>query len=199
MGANGSGKSTLLKILAGRLDYSGTIEWGANIDLGYFDQHLELEHNQTVLDELYLTYDLDYGQLRNILARFLFTGDQVFQSVQVLSGGERNRLLLAKLFLAAPNVMLLDEPTNHLDIYAREALESALSEYTGTMLFVTHDRYLVDLLATRLWILENGKITEFAGNYSQYREYLRAKQQQRTKEKKKRLNLKLLRSPAIAN
>ena len=186
LGANGSGKSTLLKILAGRLDYSGTIEWGANIDLGYFDQHLELEHNQTVLDELYLTYDLDYGQLRNILARFLFTGDQVFQSVQVLSGGERNRLLLAKLFLAAPNVMLLDEPTNHLDIYAREALESALSEYTGTMLFVTHDRYLVDLLATRLWILENGKITEFAGNYSQYREYLRAEQQQRTKEKKEK-------------
>ena len=132
-----------------------------------------------------MTYDLDYGQLRNILARFLFTGDQVFQSVQVLSGGERNRLPLAKLFLAAPNVMLLDEPTNHLDIYAREALESALSEYTGTMLFVTHDRYLVDLLATRLWILENGKITEFAGNYSQYREYLRAKQQQRTKEKRK--------------
>lgn len=184
LGANGSGKSTLLKILAGRLDYQGTIEWGANVDLGYFDQELEFEHNQTVLDELYLTFDLDYGQLRNILAQFLFKGDQVFQPVQVLSGGERNRLLLAKLFLAAPNFLVLDEPTNHLDIYAREALESALSEFSGTMLFVTHDRYLVDLLATKIWILEDGKITEFAGNYSQYREHLKTQQQQKPKAEK---------------
>lgn len=175
LGANGSGKSTLLKILAGRLDCTGEIKWGVNVDVGYFDQEMEFEHNETVLHELYLTYDLDYGQLRSVLARFLFRGEQVFQPMSVLSGGERNRLLLAKLFLAAPNFLLLDEPTNHLDIYARTALAQALSEFTGTMLFVTHDRYLVDLLATKIWILDGGQITEFAGNYSQYREYLRAR------------------------
>jgi len=184
LGPNGSGKSTLLKILAGRLDYTGEIKWGVNVDVGYFSQDLEFEHNETVLHELYLTYDLDYGQLRSVLARFLFKGDQVFQPVSVLSGGERNRLLLAKLFLAAPNFLLLDEPTNHLDIYARSALAEALSEFTGTMLFVTHDRYLVDLLATKIWFLEEGRITEFAGNYSQYREYLRARELQGQKVEK---------------
>ena len=169
---------------------------GANVDLGYFDQELEFEHNQTVLDELYLTFDLDYGQLRNILAQFLFKGDQVFQPVQVLSGGERNRLLLAKLFLAAPNFLVLDEPTNHLDIYAREALESALSEFSGTMLFVTHDRYLVDLLATKIWILEDGKITEFAGNYSQYREHLKINSSKSRKQKNQSRSPKLASKPA---
>lgn len=177
IGPNGSGKSTLLKILAGNLDYTGEIKWGVNVDLGYFNQDLQLEHDGTVLDELYETFRLDYGQLRSVLARFLFKGDQVFQPVRILSGGERNRLILAKLFLAAPNFLLLDEPTNHLDIYAREALETALQEYEGTILFVTHDRYLIDLLATKLWILQNGRLTEFSGNYTQYREYLKLQQQ----------------------
>lgn len=185
LGANGSGKSTLLKILAGRLDCTGEIKWGVNVDVGYFGQELEFEHNQSVLHELYLTYDLDYGQLRSVLARFLFRGEQVFQPVNVLSGGERNRLLLAKLFLAAPNFLLLDEPTNHLDIYARTAVAQALGGYTGTMLFVTHDRYLVDLLATKIWILDGGRITEFAGNYSQYREYLKARQDQVQRQEQK--------------
>lgn len=184
LGANGSGKSTLLKILAGCLDCTGELKWGVNVDVGYFSQELEFEHNETVLHELYLTYDLDYGQLRSVLARFLFKGNQVFQPVDVLSGGERSRLLLAKLFLAAPNFLLLDEPTNHLDIYARTALAEALSEFPGAMLFVTHDRYLVDLLATKIWILEAGRITEFAGNYSQYREYLKALKLQGRKDEK---------------
>lgn len=174
VGPNGSGKTTLLKVLAGKIDYQGDVTWGTNVDVGYFDQSLKLDHNGTVLDELYESYRFDLGQLRDILARFLFKGDQVFQSVKVLSGGERNRLLLAKLFLEAPNLMLLDEPTNHLDLYARDALESSLLDFNGTILFVSHDRYLVDLLATKLWILNDGTQLEvFEGNYSQYRDHLK--------------------------
>lgn len=174
IGPNGSGKSTFLKILADKISYQGEINWGTNVDIGYFDQNLKLEHNGTVLDELYESYRLDLGQLRDVLARFLFKGDQVFQEVNVLSGGERNRLLLAKLFLQAPNLMLLDEPTNHLDLHARDALEAALLGFSGTILFITHDRYLVDLLATKIWVLHDGtKLEQFEGNYSQYRDYLK--------------------------
>lgn len=176
LGPNGSGKSTLLKIIAGEIPYQGRLDWGVNIDVGYFDQHIEMDYDGTVLEELYETYRLDIGILRNVLARFLFTGDDVFKSVKVLSGGERNRLLLAKLFLANPNFMILDEPTNHLDIYAREALQEALLGFSGSILLVSHDRYLVDLLATRIWVLAEGRITEFDGNYEQYLEELKAQE-----------------------
>ncbi|NLM25327.1 MAG: ABC-F family ATP-binding cassette domain-containing protein [Firmicutes bacterium] len=170
IGPNGCGKSTLLKILAGELDYQGQLKWGANVDIGYFAQDIPLEHKGTVLDELYETHRLDLGVLRNVLARFLFKGDDVFKAVAVLSGGERNRLVLAKLLLAAPNFLILDEPTNHLDIYGREALEKALLDYGGTIIFTSHDRYFVDLLATKLWVMENGRVQEFIGSLSQYLE-----------------------------
>lgn len=184
LGPNGCGKSTLLKILAGKLDYGGTIKWGVNIDIGYFDQEIRFENNATVLEEIYETYRMELGQARDVLARFLFKGDDVFKQVDDLSGGERNRLLLAKLLLAAPNFLLLDEPTNHLDIYAREALEKALLEFSGTILFASHDRYLVDLLADRLWILTEGTIKEFKGSYSQYQDYLRQEKKRKTTIKK---------------
>lgn len=175
IGPNGCGKSTLLKTLAGTIDFEGKLNWGVNVVPGYFSQDISLEHDGTVLDELYETYNLELGILRNVLARFLFRGDDVFKSVRILSGGERNRLVLAKLLLAAPNFLMLDEPTNHLDIYARDALEKALLDYGGTIIFASHDRYFVDLLATKLWVMDNGIITEFIGSYSQYLEQQKIK------------------------
>jgi len=169
IGPNGSGKSTLLRILAGELDFQGKIRWGTNVDLGYFSQEIVLNPANTVLEELYDEHRMDLGALRSVLAQFLFRGDDVFKPTTVLSGGERNRLALAKLLLAGPNFLLLDEPTNHLDIYAREALETSLQEFGGTLIFVSHDRYFIDKLADKLWIMQNGTITEFVGNFSEYR------------------------------
>ena len=170
IGPNGSGKSTLLKVLAGELDFSGTIQWGTGVELGYFSQDITFDADRTVLEELYDEHRLDLGVLRSVLARFLFKGDDVFKHTSVLSGGEKNRLALAKLFLHGHNFLLLDEPTNHLDIYAREALEHALSDFGGTILFVSHDRYFIDKLATKLWVLDNGQVDEFVGNFTAYRE-----------------------------
>lgn len=170
LGPNGSGKSTLLKILGGELGFEGEVKWGTGVDIGYFSQHISFDPENTVLEELYEEHRLELGVLRSVLARFLFQGEDVFKQTSVLSGGERNRLALAKLLLHRPNVLLLDEPTNHLDIYAREALEKALGEFGGTIVFVSHDRYFIDKLATHVWTLEEGSCHCFVGGFAAYEE-----------------------------
>ena len=170
LGPNGSGKSTLLKILAGELAHEGRLRWGTGVDVGYFSQHITFDPDNTVLEELYAEHRLDLGVLRSVLARFLFRGEDVFKLTSVLSGGERNRLAMAKLLLHRPNVLLLDEPTNHLDVFAREALEEALAEFGGTIIFVSHDRYFIDKLATKIWTLAGGALYEFEGGFSAYEE-----------------------------
>jgi len=168
LGPNGSGKTTLLKILAGKLEFQGAVRWGAGVELGYFSQQISFDPENTVLEELYGEHQLELGVLRSVLARFLFRGEDVFKQTTMLSGGERNRLALAKLLLHRPNVLLLDEPTNHLDIFAREALERALAEFSGTIIFVSHDRYFISKLATKVWALEAGRLREYAGGYEAY-------------------------------
>lgn len=198
LGPNGSGKSTLLKILAGRLDFAGSVRWGTGVDVGYFSQQISFNPENTVLEELYDEHRLDLGVLRSVLARFLFRGEDVFKQTSVLSGGERNRLALAKLLLHRPNVLLLDEPTNHLDIFAREALENALSEFGGTIIFVSHDRYFIDKLATKVWVLEKGTLFESLGGYAAYEEARRAVLggQAEAKEQKQAVSRRPLKSNA---
>ena len=183
LGPNGSGKSTLLKILGGELDFEGAVKWGTGVDLGYFSQQITFDPANTVLEELYSEHRLDLGVLRSVLARFLFKGEDVFKQTTVLSGGEKNRLALAKLLLHRPNLLLLDEPTNHLDIFAREALEEALSEFSGTIIFVSHDRYFIDKLATKIWALEEGQVREFVGSFSAYEEAEKARQAKLTEQR----------------
>jgi ATP-binding cassette, subfamily F, member 3 len=164
LGGNGSGKTTLLRTLTGaRSPIEGELEWNEALDVGYYDQQLQdLTPKLTVLEEI---RDMDLaatdGELRAYLAQFSFSEDEVFKSVGALSGGEKSRLMLAKIIYARPQLLALDEPTNHLDIAAREALEGALAEYPGTILFVTHDRYLVQKIATHLLYIEDGRAHTF--------------------------------------
>ena len=147
IGNNGTGKTTLLKIITGMLFAdSGEITVGSKVHIGYYDQeHQVLHMEKTVFDELHDTYpDLNNTQIRNVLAAFLFTGDDVFKRIGDLSGGERGRVSLAKLMLSKANLLILDEPTNHLDIVSKEILEHALCSYTGTVLYVSHDRYFIN-------------------------------------------------------
>jgi ATP-binding cassette subfamily F protein 3 len=169
LGPNGSGKTTLLKALAGRLEPdTGSTTWGTGVKLGYFSQRLDdFEEQRTVLAEFRAHCELNIPEARQFLAGFLFRGDDVFEEVQNLSGGERNRLQLAKLSVSGANVLLLDEPTNHLDIPSRQALEAALSEFSGTILFITHDRYLLNQLASHIWDLDSSRIEVFHGNYDE--------------------------------
>ena len=172
LGPNGSGKTTFLKTLLGQLNpLSGHMRLGASLRIGYFSQvHSELDPEKSVLDEILEVKDLPLGEARNFLARFLFSGDDVFKPVGILSGGERSRVALARLVLQRANLLLLDEPTNHLDLDSQEVLESVLDEFSGTIVLVTHDRYLVDRLATQLWMIEPGGrgLTVFKGPWSQY-------------------------------
>jgi ATP-binding cassette subfamily F protein 3 len=180
IGPNGSGKSTFLKTVIGGIEpVAGEFIWGANVSIGYYDQELtQLDLSNTVFHELQAVA-LGLGaretggvsieeRLRTYLGRFLFVGDEVFKQVSKLSGGERGRLALAKLIYSRPNVLVLDEPTNHLDILSREALESALEEYAGTIICVSHDRYFLDRIATEILHFESGSVTHFAGSYSEY-------------------------------
>ncbi|HSB09059.1 MAG TPA: ABC-F family ATP-binding cassette domain-containing protein [Blastocatellia bacterium] len=171
IGPNGSGKTTFLKTILGELEpLDGGLTWGANIEIEYFDQELStLDPNSTVIEEIAsVAPATPPGQLRSYLAKFLFTGEDIFKPVAVLSGGEQSRLALAKLIYSRANVLVMDEPTNHLDIPSREALERALGEYSGTVIMVSHDRYFLDKLATEILHFENGRATYHAGSYSDF-------------------------------
>ncbi len=173
IGDNGTGKTTLLKILRGLLPAdSGTVREGAKVSIGYYDQEQQNFHpEKTVFDELHDEYPLlDNTKIRSTLAAFLFTGEDVFKQVKELSGGERGRLSLARLILSPTNFLLLDEPTNHLDIQSKEILEEALASYTGTLLYVSHDRYFVNRTATRILELTGQRFLNFEGNYDDYLE-----------------------------
>ncbi|MHB9145082.1 MAG: ABC-F family ATP-binding cassette domain-containing protein [Symbiobacteriia bacterium] len=171
VGPNGAGKTTLLKVITGQLEpTAGSYEWGAGVELGYFSQDLSgLDDSHSALDEIIDASDLLIGEARSLLARFLFTGDDVYKLVGTLSGGERNRLSMAKLMISGANVLLLDEPTNHLDIESKGALEEALLSFPGTLIFVSHDRYFIDRLATRVLVLGEGRPRVVKGGYSAYR------------------------------
>lgn len=171
LGPNGCGKSTLLKILAGRLPQtSGYFEYGHKVLLGYYDQELEdLDEEKTVLEEVWDTNEsLTHTQIRNALAQFLFTGEDIYKPVKILSGGEKSRVALAKLMLSGSNFLLLDEPTNHLDINSREALEEALLNFDGTILAVSHDRYFIRKLATRIIEMSSCSLYDYKGDYAYY-------------------------------
>ena len=171
IGPNGGGKTTLLRTLVGQMQpLEGRLTLGRNVQVGYYAQtHENLNLNATLLDEIRQVSHLSEEGARGYLGRFLFTGDDVFKLVGQLSGGERSRVALAKLTLQGANTLVLDEPTNHLDLPAREALEGILREYDGTLIFVSHDRYFVDALATTIWALEDGAVQVYEGNYSRYR------------------------------
>jgi len=168
VGANGSGKTSLLKALLGELrPLAGRVKTGPRVAMRYYDQHLaDLDPSKTVLTELQDAFGLPEETLRTFLGRLLFHGDDAFKTIRSLSGGEKSRVALAKLMLDDAGLLLLDEPTNHLDIPAQEMLEEALQDFEGTIVFVSHDRYFIDAIATRLWSVENAAVTMHLGNYS---------------------------------
>ncbi len=173
IGDNGTGKTTLLKILNQVLPAdTGTFTLGTNVEIGYYDQeHHVLHMEKTIFDEISDDYpELTNTRIRNMLAAFLFTGDDVFKRIGDLSGGERGRVSLAKLMLSRANFLILDEPTNHLDITSKEILEKALNDYTGTLLYVSHDRYFINQTATRILELVNHTFVNYIGNYDYYLE-----------------------------
>ncbi len=180
IGQNGTGKTTFLKTIRGQLvPLRGEVELGASLDLGYFAQaHEGLHPNNTILDELLDFENLPISQARNYLAQFLFRGEDVYKVVSSLSGGERGRLSLALLARQKANFLLLDEPTNHLDIMSQEILQSVLEHFDGTILMVTHDRYLVNRLATQIWELKGNRIYLFKGTYQEYLAARDAQQEQ---------------------
>ncbi|MCL7454190.1 MAG: ABC-F family ATP-binding cassette domain-containing protein [Anaerolineae bacterium] len=181
LGPNGSGKTTFLKTLLGEIDpLAGYARLGASLKIGYFAQvHADLDPNSTALDTILEVKNLPLGEARSFLAQFLLTGDDVFKRIADLSGGERSRVALARLVLQRANFLLLDEPTNHLDIPSQEVLEDVLDDFPGTIVLVTHDRYLVDNLATQLWVIdpETGTLDVFEGTWAEYAE-LREREEQ---------------------
>lgn len=172
IGPNGAGKTTILKMITGeKKPDTGFIQLGNNVKMGYYSQEQERLHPKlTVLDEMRDTFNFGEKEARNILGMFLFRGDDVFKTVGMLSGGEKARLSLLCLFLEKPNFLILDEPTNHLDIPTREIMEDAIEAFGGTCLVVSHDRYFLDKVADRILELDHGKLTEYLGNYSYYKE-----------------------------
>ncbi len=173
IGNNGTGKTTILKLINGIIEPdSGSIYLGAKVNIGYYDQeHHVLDPDKTIFDEIRDAYpDLNNTQIRNTLAAFLFTNEDVFKYIRDLSGGEKGRVSLAKLMLSNANFLILDEPTNHLDIVSKEILENALNNYTGTVLFVSHDRYFINAAATRIIELSNKTVVNYIGNYDYYLE-----------------------------
>ena len=173
IGNNGTGKTTMLKIINGLLEAdAGKFSLGSKVQIGYYDQeHHVLHMDKTIFQEISDTYPtLTETEIRNMLAAFLFTGDDVFKEISALSGGERGRVSLAKLMLSEANFLILDEPTNHLDIASKEILEEALVSYTGTVLYVSHDRYFINQTATRIMELTNQAVVNYIGDYDYYLE-----------------------------
>ena len=173
IGNNGTGKTTILKILNQLLPADeGCFHLGSKVHIGYYDQeHHVLHMEKTIFQEIQDDYPkLTNTEIRNLLAAFLFTGDDVFKLVSALSGGERGRVSLAKLMLSEANFLILDEPTNHLDITSKEILEEALNNYEGTVLYVSHDRYFINKTATRILELTNQRLVNYIGNYDYYLE-----------------------------
>ena len=170
LGDNGSGKTTLLKILLGEEEPdAGKVRMGPTVKVGYLPQHVHFDHpERNLVDTLIYEQDCTAQTARNRLAAFKFRGEDVFKPVSVLSGGEQSRLRLCMLMDEKINLLILDEPTNHLDIQSREWIEEAVEEYEGNLLFVSHDRYFIDRFASRIWMLEDGHITDFRGNYQEY-------------------------------
>jgi ATP-binding cassette, subfamily F, member 3 len=168
VGPNGSGKTSLLKALLGELrPREGRVKMGPRVTMRYYDQHLaDLDPEKTVLTELQDAFGLPEETLRTFLGRLLFSGDDAFKTIRSLSGGEKSRVALAKLMLDDAGLLLLDEPTNHLDIPAQEMLEEALQDFEGTIVFVSHDRYFIDAIATHLWVVGEGAVTMHLGNYT---------------------------------
>lgn len=171
IGPNGSGKTTLLRTIIGELrPVGGYAQVGHNVRIGYYSQtHSGLHAERAIIDEIRQASVLSEEGARTFLSRFLFSGDDVFKPISALSGGERSRVALAKLTLQGSNLLILDEPTNHLDLQSRQFLEEVLGEFGGTLLFVSHDRYFIDSLATKVWAIEDGVLIPYMGNYTEYR------------------------------
>jgi ATP-binding cassette subfamily F protein 3 len=171
LGPNGSGKTTLLRTIIGELPpVSGQVHLGHNVRIGYYSQtHAGLNAERSIIDEIRQASVLSEEGARTFLGRFLFSGDDVFKPIGALSGGERSRVALAKLTLQGSNFLILDEPTNHLDLLSRQFLEEILGEFEGTLLFVSHDRYFIDRLATKVWVIEDDVLIPYMGNYTEYR------------------------------
>ncbi len=190
IGGNGTGKTTFLKTILGKhRELDGKITWGTKTEIGYYSQQLEeLDNRNEIVQELRRVAPLaDNGALRSFLARFLFTGEEIFKRVADLSGGEKGRLALAKLIYSSVNVLVLDEPTNHLDIPSREALENALENYPGTIFAVSHDRFFLDQISTQIFAFEdNGRIEIFNGNYSEYHDWRNSRQSAEDSRQKER-------------
>lgn len=172
IGGNGVGKSTILKLIMGQLTPSqGTIKLGARVKVAYYDQeHRQLDPNRTIIDEIVYNYDVTLNEARDLLAQVLFFGDDVQKYIRDLSGGEKARVALLKIILDEPNFLLMDEPSNHLDISSKEIVEDFLNEFPGTVLMVSHDRYLLDAVCTRTLELENQQVTSYLGNYTYYKQ-----------------------------
>jgi ATP-binding cassette subfamily F protein 3 len=172
IGPNGSGKTTMLKVLMGAEPQSeGEVKWGANLSIGYYDQRLDmLKPHHTLMEAIQDGRKLTDKAAREALALMLFGNDDLLKTIDMISGGEKARVRLAQLLLDRHNVLVLDEPTNHLDIASREALEGALARFDGTILCVTHDRYFLDRVVERLWILRPPTMLDFGGSYSDWAE-----------------------------
>jgi len=172
IGHNGSGKTTLLKVLMNvEPANSGEFKWGANLNVGYYDQRLDmLNPKHSLLEAVQDGRRVTDKATRDVLGMMLFRQDDFEKKIELLSGGEKARVRLAQLLVDKPNVLVLDEPTNHLDIASREALEAALTSFDGTVLCVSHDRYFLDQVAERLWVIDPPTLTEFDGNYSEWHE-----------------------------
>lgn len=171
IGPNGSGKTTLLRTIIGELPpLGGQVHLGHNVRTGYYSQtHAGLNAERSIMDEIRQASVLSEEGARTFLGRFLFSGDDVFKPIGALSGGERSRVALAKLTLQGSNLLILDEPTNHLDLPSRQFLEEVLADFEGSLLFVSHDRYFIDRLATKVWVIEDGVLIPYMGNYTEYR------------------------------
>jgi ATP-binding cassette, subfamily F, member 3 len=201
IGPNGAGKTTLLKLITGELEAKqGHVKLGSRVKVGYFaQQHENLHPDWKVIDELMQEYGFSEEQARHYLGAFLFSGDDVFKQVDTLSGGEQARLALLKLMLTGANFLILDEPTNHLDIPAKEAVEAALNAFPGTFFTVSHDRYFLDKVAERVVELADGKVTDYPGNYSDYRQkQLKQAQQAQLDSQQDKLDAEIKRSSAAA-